>query len=548
MQKFINEKYDVLTSINDNVLMSENFAMLYDLLYKQNTNKSKALMNNIINRLLFYCEISKNVNLPCPYLIINEKIDFQCCSQHFLWCSNMFYQHYTITNDLLYYNKSKEIFDYVLNNNVFTNTNLIINWINDKEYPLKNNNNLFSIKCFTKAGLFAIFDKVDILDEQLDFIEKNMYLEHDEIYASHYNIETNTCIKDESVLGNNLELAEGLFDIYNITKNIRYKNLALKIITFCSKNCKNSNYIPGILQLYNIKRINGLSIDNEIQNKFNEIHEQYIENKGLPPYFNENVCNVFCSIYIERCLLPVNNISIFGDSHSDIFEKINIENINFHVNSISGGTLTGLPKRISTLNIQNQIINHIKINVPQFLILKFGQVDIDLGYYYKKIIKEETINKQDYIKSLINCYDDFIINIQKYINKDKIVIWGINPPSLIDKDDCIKYTSRIIFENIEESLQDTYIEKLKIITEDIKSRTEFSYDFNYELRKYCKDNNIKYVEVFNELLTSEGILDFKFIDKQINDHHLKGVGEHSVKYDVINKLFENYVLKLKNFF
>ena len=85
-------------------------------------------------------------------------------------------------------------------------------------------------------------------------------------------------------------------------------------------------------------------------------------------------------------------------------------------------------------------------------------------------------------------------------------------------------------------------------TEDIKSRTEFNYDFNYELRKYCKDNNIKYVEVFNELLTSEGILDFKFIDKQINDHHLKGVGEHSVKYDVINKLFENYVLKLKNFF
>lgn len=540
--KFITEKYDILSNINDNILMSENFAMLYDLLYKQ--NKNKTLMNNIIDRFLFYCKISQNVKLPCPYLITNEKIYFQSCSQHFLWCSNMFYQHYTITNELCYYNKSKEIFDYVLNNNIFINTNLIINWINDKEYPIKNNNNLFSIKCFTKAGLFAIFDKVDIFDQQLEFIEKNMYLKDDEIYASHYNIETKTCIKDKSVLGNNLELAEGLIDIYNITKNIRYKKIALKIITFCSKKYKNSNYILGILQLYNIKRINDLTIDNELQIKFNEIHKQYIDNKSLPSYSNENNFNVFSSIYIERCLLSVNNISIFGDSHSDIFEKINIENVNFHVNSISGGTLTGLPKRISTLNIQNQIINHIKINAPQFLILKFGQVDIDLGYYYKKIIKEKTINKQDYIKFLINCYDNFIINIQKYINKDKIVIWGINPPSLIDKNDCIKYTSRIIFENIEESLQDTYTEKLNNITEDIKSRTEFSYDFNYELRKYCKDKDIKYVEVFNELLTPEGILNYKFIDKQINDHHLKGVGEHSVKYNLINKLFENYVLKL----
>ena len=53
---------------------------------------------------------------------------------------------------------------HVLDNNIYKNTNLIINWINHKEYPVENNNDIFSIKCFTKAGLFAIFDTIDIFD------------------------------------------------------------------------------------------------------------------------------------------------------------------------------------------------------------------------------------------------------------------------------------------------------------------------------------------------------------------------------------------------
>ena len=313
LQKFITEKYDILTNINDNILMSETFAMLYDLLYKKNENENRKLMNNIINRLLFYCEISKNINLPCPYLIINEKIESQCSSQHFLWCSNMFYQHYKITNESFYYNKSKEIFYYVINNNIYKNTNLIINWKNNKDYPIKNNNNLFSIKCFTKAGLFAIFDKIYIFDNQLDFIEKNMYLKETDIYASHFNLETNECIKDISLLGNNLEFVEGLYDIYNITKNIRYKNLALKIINLCLKHYKNSNYVLGILQLYNILRINNMYIEYDIKKKFNEIYKQYNKNNKLPSFINENNDNIFSYIYLARCFLPINNICLLGD-------------------------------------------------------------------------------------------------------------------------------------------------------------------------------------------------------------------------------------------
>ena len=37
-QKFITKEYDILTNINDIILTSENFAMLYDLLYKKNND------------------------------------------------------------------------------------------------------------------------------------------------------------------------------------------------------------------------------------------------------------------------------------------------------------------------------------------------------------------------------------------------------------------------------------------------------------------------------------------------------------------------------
>ena len=320
-KKFITENYDILSNIGSNILQSESFAMLYDLLYKENIsfpsncneeerelkNKNRLLMDSIINRILYYCNNCEN--FPCPYIIINETVKNQGNSQHFLWCSNMFYQHYLLTNDKLYYNKSKEIFEFVINNNSYKETNLIVNWINTKNYPFvyESNSNIFSIKSLTKCGLFAIFDKLDILDKQLDLIEEKMYSAEKQIYYSYYKLETNTPKPGNSCLGNNLELAEGLYDVYKITENIKYKEFAEKIIKGCLKNYKNSNYILGLLQLYNILRINKSPIDNDLQNIFDILATHYKSRGALPSFKNTKNINIFSEIYFCRCLLPINN-------------------------------------------------------------------------------------------------------------------------------------------------------------------------------------------------------------------------------------------------
>ena len=118
-------------------------------------------------------------------------------------------------------------------------------------------------------------------------------------------MDTNTKIFDLSVLGNNLELAEGLCDAFKITKNIKYMNFASRIIKGCLKNYRNSDYTLGLLQLYNILRINDLPIENELQSIFDNINGDYKSHEGLPSFKNAGNQNIFSQIYLFRCLIPV---------------------------------------------------------------------------------------------------------------------------------------------------------------------------------------------------------------------------------------------------
>lgn len=224
-------------------------------------------------------------------------------------------------------------------------------------------------------------------------------------------------------------------------------------------------------------------------------------------------------------------IKVYGCSHSRIFKKIKLDKYSIDCTPISGATLSGLPKRVSTLNVKNLIISYLTKKKPDFLVLKFGQVDIDLKYYYKIAVKGENIDKEKYIQDLILCYKKFILEILEYIDKKKLIIFGINPPSLVDNESCFKYTSRIIFDNNKNAHN-----FLKSKIETIEERTRFSKLFNIKLNEMCIENNIKYTEVFDEFLNSENIVSNFFTGN--NDHHLKGIENNENNFEPINNLFK----------
>lgn len=224
-------------------------------------------------------------------------------------------------------------------------------------------------------------------------------------------------------------------------------------------------------------------------------------------------------------------IKVFGCSHSRIFNKIKIKDYSINCEPISGATLSGLPKKISTLHVKNRIISYLEKNQPSFLILKFGQVDIDLKYYYRLVVKGEYLEQDEYIQQLLLCYNEFISELLPYIDKTKIIIFGINPPALIDKESCFKYTSKIILNNNKE-----LYDLLKNNIKSIEERTSFSRSFNDKLNELCISKGIKYTEVFNEFLNSQNIVSNSFTHN--NDHHLKGIESDQSYFKETNNLFK----------
>lgn len=72
----------------------------------------------------------------------------------------------------------------------------------------------------------------------------------------------------------------------------------------------------------------------------------------------------------------------------------------------------------------NNIILNDNINFSNkindvLICLKFGQVDLEYIYYYKKYVKKENINIEDFTNELINIYLNFI---NKLDNKNNILV------------------------------------------------------------------------------------------------------------------------------
>lgn len=223
-------------------------------------------------------------------------------------------------------------------------------------------------------------------------------------------------------------------------------------------------------------------------------------------------------------------ILIFGDSHSRYFnlthELCNIEEkfkgITISVSTIPGLSIRGFGKRNSTLKSMEKLNSLIDKESPDILVFAIGQVDVELGYYYKKIVKSESITFDDYIKPIANEYFSQIEKIahQKNIDNSSIIIKGINHSTLTKfRDKAINYTSRIITENIEDVNKiNIYKEKLSVNFPSSLERIANHTKTNEIYKNIAKSKDFKYFDINNEISNSGFIHDHFLPTSQ--DHHL----------------------------
>jgi hypothetical protein len=128
------------------------------------------------------------------------------------------------------------------------------------------------------------------------------------------------------------------------------------------------------------------------------------------------------------------------------------------------------------------------------MVLAFGQVDLELGYYFRKVIKAENITPTDYVDWLIDIYTAFIADLK--FSSEHLAVKGVNLTVLGDPTFTHHYVKRIITER-----QGDHAFQNAALTEVLLSESQqnsMHLDFNRKLKRLTATIGAKYFDLIEE--------------------------------------------------
>ena len=218
-------------------------------------------------------------------------------------------------------------------------------------------------------------------------------------------------------------------------------------------------------------------------------------------------------------------ILIFGDSHMRFFTDTPMikratkelsDLVSFNCSVIHGASVIGLGRRQTHLNVREIIES--SSSIESVCVLNFGQVDLELGYFYRRVVKKESLNYYDWIESLIEAFLSFVHDIKPLFKV--IVVKGVNPPAIKNTDLMVTYASRIVLENLShEPERKDSLNHLRKIMPDVLTRTLVAKHFNRLLQQSMNGVDVLYFDILDDLIDDNGIISDKFVPANF-DHHL----------------------------
>ena len=216
-------------------------------------------------------------------------------------------------------------------------------------------------------------------------------------------------------------------------------------------------------------------------------------------------------------------IALFGDSHSRYFfckpyqlGRIGRLNQRYVISgeSVKSASLAGFRPQQSTLDTKARVLNgSVDADV---LCLCFGQVDLELGYYYRNVVKKDKVNKEEYIDWIIKIYMDFIISLP--FDVSKVVVKGVNLTALTGKTFTLKYVSRIIDDSNDSAIKNSLSECLHSELD----QNAFHISFNRKLERAVRNLGGAYFDIVSETQDTSATnmrLKWDFLPSRM-DHHL----------------------------
>lgn len=220
------------------------------------------------------------------------------------------------------------------------------------------------------------------------------------------------------------------------------------------------------------------------------------------------------------------SVHVFGDSHSRFFfptpdcglKRLGIDKSGLSISgeAISAASLAGFRPKSSTLGVREKVVAQVA-RAPN-LVLAFGQVDLELGYYYRMVVKNDSsIEPVSYVSWLIDLYRDFIVGID--FGKTRVALKGVNLTVLKDPAFNLRYISRIISKG-EQSEHHRAALKACMLTEERQNR--MAVDFNRKLLALATELGLAYFDI-NDLIQDQRSVTPKIAECHCPaafDHHL----------------------------
>jgi len=219
-------------------------------------------------------------------------------------------------------------------------------------------------------------------------------------------------------------------------------------------------------------------------------------------------------------------ILVLGDSHCDVFNYCNTkqQKINFEVTIVGGATAQGSVNpnsNTNALNLFKEKLNNINYKDYRYIIINLGEVDCGYLIWYRKNKYDISIEEQIKITT-DNLFNFIYSEILPYFESSKIIINGSILPTIKDNTDK-KYMSGARSE----------------VNESQINRTLLTLQYNDILKKRSSENGYNYIDITQYILDSETkIVDTKFLNKDIYDHHLDNETTYNLWMDELSKIIK----------
>lgn len=207
-------------------------------------------------------------------------------------------------------------------------------------------------------------------------------------------------------------------------------------------------------------------------------------------------------------------IHVIGDSHSRLLHcvpnQVKRNRLPLPLSHVAkgkvirGASLAGFRPGTSTLDVKACVLR--LVTRADRLVLAFGQVDLGLGYYYRRVVKGEDVTPDDYVRWLTDIYRAFLEKLD--VSNGDQALKGVNLTALAPKAFAARYIARSIVPGpkSDERKEKCRAAKAKllpiVLSEDDQNALHLA--FNHAVARMAADRGIRYFDINNQLAKGNG--------------------------------------------